>query len=105
MIDVEDLRTLIRHDRQTLLDIEQIFLALATYPDGEELHNATRADLTGAFAAACDSLIGDGNKLPAGIAERIAGRLGDAAIAAPTYGGAVAAIRENPDAFVAALRS
>ncbi len=106
MIDVEDLRTLIRHDQQTLLDIERIFRALVDYPDGEEIHNATRADLTGAFAAACESLIGDGNNLPADTAAQITSRLaGTATIGAPTYGGAVAALRDNPDPFVAALVS
>ncbi len=106
MIDVEELRALIRHDQQTLLDIERIFRALVGYPDGEDIHNATRADLTGAFAAACESLIGDGNKLPPDTAKRIADRLAGAAnIEAPTYGGAVAAIREDSDPFVAALEA
>ncbi len=105
MIAVEDLRTLIRHDQQTLLDIERIFLALVAYPGGEGFHNATRADLTGAFTAACESLIGDGNKLPGDAVAQIAGRLVGGAAPGTTFGAAVAAIRENPDRFVAALQS
>jgi hypothetical protein len=103
MIDVSELRILIRHEQQPLTDIEQIFRALVGYPSGEEIHNATRADLAGALEAACESLIGDDNTAPDATADLVIGYL-DVAPANRTYGGLAAAIREAPDRLLALLK-
>jgi hypothetical protein len=106
LIDVSELHALTKHDQQTLNDIEEIFRALVGYPGEEELKNSTRADRVGAFAAACESLIGDTNIMPGNISELVRRRLGGAdALVAQTYGAAVEAISENPDPFIAILKS
>jgi len=106
MIDVSELHALAGHEQQPLSDIEQIFRALVGYPSEEEFRNTTRADRVGALEAACESLIGDTNVMPDHIADLIIQRIGGAgAMIDRTYGGAVRAVQENPDPFVAILTS
>ena len=102
MIDVSELRALIRHDQQPLTDIEQIFRALIGYPGEEEIHNSTRADRTNALDAACESLIGDSSIVPPKLADLVMGEL-EAAPADRSYGGLAAAIQQEPDRFRARL--
>ena len=52
MIDVSELRKLRANEFRRMEDIEEIFDALVTYPEGQGFHNATRADLIGALSAA-----------------------------------------------------
>jgi len=65
MIDVSELRKLRANEFRRMEDIEEIFDALVTYPEGQGFHNATRADLIGALSAATQSLIGDNSQMPA----------------------------------------
>jgi hypothetical protein len=103
MIDVDQLRALIRFDQMPLEDIEQIFRALVGYPGAEAIRNATRADLTGALDAACEALIGDQNIVPAATVECVADIR--AVNATPsTYDAVSGVIRDDPLPWHARLR-
>lgn len=103
MIDVSELRALIKHEKQPLTDIEQIFRALVGYPNEEEIANSTRADRAGALNAACEALLGDGAFLPRAIIDIIKEALEGvpAAVRIPsTYGAAAEAINANSAPFL-----
>ena len=95
MIDVSELRTLIKHEQQPLTDIEQIFRALVGYPNAEEIANSTRADRVGALDAACESLIGDNDLLPPETLQLFAEHLSGEQLPG-TYEFAVAVILNDP---------
>ena len=104
MIEVDELRRLIRHEQQPLSDIEQIFAALVLYPGREEIRNSTRADRVGALLAACEALIGDETPAPAELADFVAGEL-KGAVERRSYGGLAEAISANPESFEARLQA
>jgi len=107
MIDVDELRALIRFDQMPLTDIEEIFRALVNYPAEEAIRNPTRDELTRALDAACEALIGDNAELPSGTAAaiaRLAPVFGHVDPHKQTYSTAANFIREDPTAWHEQLR-
>jgi hypothetical protein len=110
MIDVSELRRLVANELHRLTDIEPIFDALVAYPEGEGFHNATRADLSAALAAACASLVGDPARMPDTTRLTILSVAAAAQSDLPagdgtTYGWGAAAVDEAITAFEGRLHS